>query len=98
MHLVQVLRQADRAREPLIAVAAEVDDSMAPEVLVQVHASTRRVAAQLARIHIRVVLDVVHEQVAVAVDLLLELAVADVALVQHRHALQTIFTLKSRCL
>ena len=87
MNLIQMLRQSDRTREPLVAVAAEVDDAVSAEVLVQIHASARGVVAQLARVHVRIVLDVVHEQVAVAVDLLLELAVADVALVQHRRAL-----------
>ena len=82
-----MLCEADRTREPLLAVTAEVDNAVSTEVLVEIHASTGRIVAQFACIHIWVVLDVVHKQVAIAVDLLLELAVTDVALVQHSRAL-----------
>ncbi len=79
--------QLQRTGELLRASKTRIDHAVLAEMLFQVNAPGSGELAQFTQVHVVVRFHFVDEQVAVAVKLFLEFAIAYVTLMQHRGTL-----------
>ena len=77
-----MLVESDRARKLPLTDRAGIDDPVSADVFLEVGAAGRDVVTDTALVELLTHVDVVNQQMTVAVVLLLELAITDMTLVE----------------